>query len=77
MWGWIVAGSAWAWGEAQSRAGGSKRGKTHWWFGENSVWGRWIKGEVEGYRSTGREKWTPIIILGVLGFIIVTKWKPR
>lgn len=78
MWPLAVVGGTWIWGTWTSRAKGNpwdaKAGS--WWWGENSVWGRWLKGEAES-RKTTVQKLTPLLVFLVTGYIIIAKWKPR
>lgn len=78
MWPWITATSIWVYGELKERAGGHPwdQGSGSWWWGENSIWGRWVRAEAKTYQPT-TQKLLPLFFIGIVGFIVVTKWKPR
>ena len=86
----VYAFAAWAFATAEDRASKSKRGSHHWWWGENSLWGKgkswFIEAEpyIEDYYRIGNvEKQkesamvTNIVFAGVLILLVITKWKPR
>ena len=50
-----------------------------WWFGPNSVWGKWMRLQNVEYKEKQQknQKWTIVALVVGVVWIVNTKWKPR